>query len=73
MTNSIVYISAAVSVFTGVAAGLGICYAIGKATDAIARQPEMADKITTVLLIGGAMAEATAVYGFVVALMMLFV
>jgi F-type H+-transporting ATPase subunit c len=73
MGDSIALLAASIAVLTGIGAGLGIGLATGKAAEAIARQPEMANKITTVLLIGGAMAEATAVYGFVVALMLLFV
>ena len=38
---------------------------------ATARQPEAADKIRNVLIIGAALAEATAIYGFVMAFIML--
>lgn len=38
--------------------------------DAIARQPEAADKIQSSLLIGCALAEATAVYGLVIGIML---
>ena len=48
--------------------GIGIGIATGKATEAVARQPEMAGKIQT-LLLGAALAEATAIYGLVIALM----
>ena len=41
--------------------------------DAIARQPEAADKIQSSLLIGCALAEATAVYGLVIGIMLIFV
>ena len=37
--------------------------------DAIARQPEAEGKITKNLLLGCALAEATAIYGFVIAVM----
>jgi len=50
-------------------------YAIGlatsKAADAIARQPEADSKITKALLLGAALAEATAIYGFVIAFLIL--
>ena len=45
--------------------------ATGKAADAIARQPEAAGDIRTTLILGGALAEATAIYGFVIALMII--
>ena len=67
----LVAIGAAVAVLTGLGAGLGISLATGKAVDAIARQPEAESKITKILLLGGALAEATAIYGFVIALLII--
>jgi F-type H+-transporting ATPase subunit c len=64
-------IGAAIAVLTGAAAGIGISLAAGKATEAVARQPEAASKIQTVLLLGAALAEATAIYGFVIALLLI--
>ena len=61
-------IGAAIAVFTGVGAGIGIGIATGKATESIARQPEAAGAIRGSLLIGCALAEATAIYGFVICL-----
>lgn len=52
-------------------AGIGISLATGKAVEAVARQPEASSKIQTVLLLGAALAEATAIYGFVIALLMI--
>ena len=66
-----VAIGAAIAVFTGIGAGLGINFATGKAVDAIARQPEAAGKIQTSLLIGCALAEATAIYGLVIGLLLI--
>ena len=51
-------------------AGLGIGIATSKAAEAIARQPEAAGDINKTLLLGSALAEATAIYGFVVALLL---
>lgn len=64
-------IAAAIAVFTGAAAGIGIGLATGKAVEAVARQPEAAGKIQTVLLLGAALAEATAIYGLVIAIMII--
>lgn len=68
-----VAIGAAIAVFTGIGAGLGIGIATGKATEAIARQPEAAGQIRSSLLLGCALAEATAIYGFVIGLVVIFV
>ncbi|MGN1114228.1 MAG: ATP synthase F0 subunit C [Oscillospiraceae bacterium] len=62
-------IGAAVAVLTGIGAGLGIGIATSHATEAIARQPEAKGAINTALLLGCALAEATAIYGFVIALL----
>lgn len=65
----LVAIGAAVAVLTGIGAGLGIGLATGKAVDAIARQPEAESKISKNLILGCALAEATAIYGFIIALL----
>ena len=69
--NSMLAIGAAIAVFTGIGAGIGIGYATAKATAAVARQPEADGKITKLLLLGCALAEATAIYGFVVGLLLI--
>ena len=64
-------IGAGIAVLTGVGAGVGIGLATSKAVDAIARQPEAESKISKALLLGCALAEATAIYGFVIALLII--
>ncbi len=64
-------IAAAIAVFTGAGAGIGIGVATAKATESVARQPEASGKIQTVLLLGAALAEATAIYGLVIAIMII--
>ena len=59
-----------VAIVTGSTSGIGIGIATGKAAEATARQPEASGKIQTMLLLGAALAEATAIYGFVVALIL---
>ena len=54
---------------TGIGAGIGIGIATAKAADAVARQPEADGKIRTSLILGCALAEATAIYGFIIALL----
>ena len=63
-------IAAGIAVLTGLGAGLGIGIATSKAAEAVARQPEAAGDINKTLLLGSALAEATAIYGFVVALLL---
>ena len=54
-----------------IGAGIGIGIATGKAAEAISRQPEAESKISKNLLLGAALAEGTAIFGFVVALLII--
>ena len=65
----LVAIGAGIAVLTGIGAGIGIGMATSKAVEAIARQPEAEGKISKALLLGCALAEATAIYGFVIGLL----
>lgn len=69
--STLIAIGAGIAVFSGIGAGVGIGLATAKAVDAIARQPEADGKITKALLLGCALAEATAIYGFVIALLII--
>ena len=73
MSTSVIAIAAAIAALGGVIAGFGIAMATGKAADAIARQPEAAGDIRTTLILGGALAEATAVYGLVASILIIFI
>ena len=64
-------IGAGIVVLAGLGAGIGIGIATGKAADTTARQPEAAEKICSVLILGAALAEATAIYGFVIAVLII--
>ena len=65
--NTLIAIGAGIAVLGGLGAGIGI----GIATGAVARQPEAEGKISKTLILGCALAEATAIYGFVIALMII--
>lgn len=69
--STMIAIGAAVAVLTGIGAGIGIGLATSHAVDAVARQPEAEGKISKLLLLGCALAEATAIYGFVIALLII--
>ena len=69
--STLIAIGAAIAVLTGIGAGVGIGIATSKAAEAVARQPEAVGKITKILLLGAALAEATAIYGFVIALLII--
>ena len=67
--NGFLAIGAGIAALVGLGAGLGIGLATSKAVEAVARQPEADGKITKLLIIGCALAEATAIYGFVIGLL----
>lgn len=69
--TGLIALGAGVAVVTGIGAGIGIGIATSKAVEAIARQPEAESKISKALLLGCALAEATAIYGFVIALVII--
>jgi F-type H+-transporting ATPase subunit c len=69
--STLVAIGAAIAVLTGIGAGIGIGIATSKAVEAIARQPEAESKISKNLLLGCVLAEATAIYGFVIGLLII--
>ncbi|MGI6199806.1 MAG: ATP synthase F0 subunit C [Christensenellales bacterium] len=71
MEIGLVMIAAGIAVLSGLGAGVGMGFATGKAVEAVARQPEASSKINQLLLLGLALTEATAIYGFVVALMII--
>lgn len=71
--ESLLAIGAGIAVLTGIGAGIGIGIATSRAAEAIARQPEATDKINKTFILGCALAEATAIYGLLIALVILFV
>ena len=73
ITGNIALIGAGIAALAGLGAGIGMGIATGKAVEATARQPEAVGKIRTMLLLGLAFAETTAIYGVLVAILILFV
>ena len=69
--GTLIAVGAGIAVLTGIGAGIGIGVATGRAADAIARQPEAKGDINKALLLGCALAEATAIYGFVIAVLII--
>ena len=52
--------------------GIGIGYLVGKAVEAMARQPEAAGMVRTTMFLGIAFTEALALIGFVVFILLKF-
>lgn len=66
-------IGAGLALIAGIGPGIGEGYAVGKACEAIGRQPECKGSVTSTMLLGCAIAETTGIYGFVTGLLLLFV
>jgi len=68
--TTLIAIGAGIAVFTGIGAGIGIGLATSGLMNAISRQPEASKKMMPMFFVGVALAEATAIYGFVIAILM---
>ena len=66
-------LGAGVAMIAGIGPGIGEGYAVGKACEAIARQPEQKGSVTSTMLIGCAVAETTGLYALVIAILLIFV
>ncbi len=66
-------IGAGLAAIGGLGAGIGQGYAAGKAAEAVSRNPEAEAKIRSMMIIGAAIAESSALYSFVIAIMLVFV
>ncbi|MCO5176702.1 MAG: ATP synthase F0 subunit C [Thermomicrobiales bacterium] len=67
-------IGAALAIGIGaIGPGIGIGVAVGKALEALGRNPEAAGDIRTTMIIGAGLAEAVAIYAFVIAIIIAFV
>lgn len=66
-------IGAGIAVATGIGAGIGQGYAAGKGAEAVGNQPEAKSDIISTMLLGQAVTESAAIYGLVIAIIILFV
>lgn len=72
--SAVPYIGAALAIGLGaIGPGLGLGMAVRGAMDAIGRNPDAAGEIRSTMIIGAALAEAVAIYAFVIAIIILFV
>lgn len=57
----------------GLGPGIGIGLAVKGAMEAIGRNPEAAGDVRATMIVGAALAEAVAIYAFVIAIIIAFV
>lgn len=65
-------IGAGIAVATGIGAGIGQGIAAAKGAEAVGNQPEAQGDIIKTMLLGAAVAESSAIYGLVIAIILLF-
>jgi len=65
------YIGAGLAVLTGAGSGVGEGLICAHAVDGMARNPEMASKLRTSMILGCALTETTGIYGLVIAILCL--
>jgi F-type H+-transporting ATPase subunit c len=73
LARGLVAIGAGLAIMTGMMTGAGQGYAAGKAVEAVARNPEAETKIRSMLILGAAIAETCAIYGMLIAFLLMFV
>lgn len=66
-------LGAGIAMIAGLGPGIGQGIAAGKATEAVGRNPGAKSAITSTMLLGQAVAETTGLYGFAVAIILMFV
>ena len=66
-------IGAGIASVSFIGAGIGQGYAAGQAAAAVGRNPEAESQIRNMMFVGSAVAESSALYGFVIAIICLFV
>lgn len=69
--SGIIAIGAGLAMLTGLGAGIGLGIASGHAMQGVARNPEASGKIMTTGLIFATLSEVTAIFGFVIAIMLI--
>ena len=70
--RGLVAIGAGLSAMTGIMTGIGQGLAAAKAVEAVGKNPEAASQIRTMLIVGCALAETCAIYGMLVAFLLIF-
>ncbi len=71
--KGLIAIGAGIAVLTGMMTGIGQGFAAGKAVEAVGKNPEAESKIRSMLILGAGIAETCAIYGLLVAFLLMFV
>ena len=73
IAKGLIAIGAGLAVMTGMMTGIGEGFVAGTAVEAIGRNPEAEGKIRSTMILGIALSETCAIYGLLVAILLIFV
>lgn len=73
LARGLIAIGAGIAVMTGMMTGIGQGYVAGKAVEAVGKNPEAESKIRSMLILGAGIAETCAIYGLLIAFLLIFV
>ena len=68
--SGLIAIGAGIAMLAALGAGIGLGIASGKASEGVARNPEASGKIMSTGLIFATLSEVTAIFGFVIAIIL---
>ena len=71
--DGLVAIGAALAVFVGVGTSIGQGWAAAKAVEATGKNPDAVNEIRGILILGAGLVETAAIYGMLIAFMIIFV
>ena len=69
--SGLIAIGAGIAMLAGFGAGIGLGMASGGAAEGVAKNPEASGKIMSTGLIFATLSEVTAIFGFVIAIMLI--
>ena len=67
------FIGAGIAALGGLGTGISQGFAAGRAAEAVGRNPEAESKIRTTMIVGCAIAETSAIYSLIIAILLIFV
>ena len=73
ITKGLIAIGAGLATMTGMMTGIGQGFAAGKAVEAVGKNPEAEGKIRAMLILGAGLAETCAIYGMLIAFLLMLV
>ena len=71
LVRGLAAIGAGIAVLAAVGPGIGEGNAVAKALEAIGRQPECKGDVTSTMLLGCALTETSALYGLLIAILLI--